>query len=516
MTSRLKSKPTEVVPTLRVAIYTRKSTEEGLDQEFNSLDAQRQAVEAYVTSQAGLGWRAVQTRYDDGGYSGANTERPAFQRLLADVTAGRVDVVAVYKIDRLSRSLLDFTRLMEAFRVHGVTFVSVTQQFSTTTSVGRMTLNLLATFAEFERETISERTRDKMRAARRKGMWTGGAPMLGYDAVDKKLVVNAHEAERVRAIFDLFLAQGSLMATVEMLGARGWRSKTWTSQEGRRIEGERFTKHSLRRLLRNPVYIGKTTCHGELHAGLHEPIVTAEQFQAVGRALSTHARTGGAHQKNKHAALLKGLAHCGACGSKLQYHYTKRGARQFGYYVCAKAITEGARACPGSRAPAGELEQHVVDRVRAIGRDAGLIDATIAAARDSLQRQQPELAASVRAHEEDAKRLGIERGHLIRAIGQGTPALGERLAEVDRALADAQRRAGAARDELVALGQRVVDEAALREALERFDPVWAELFPRERARVLALLVERVEYDGRSSEVEIRFRTGAPAVLERSA
>src|SRR6185369_16827668 len=202
--------------TTRVAIYCRQPVEDTTST-FNSLEAQRGAVEAYVTSQRGEGWVALPERYDDGGFSGANTERPAFKRLLAEVEAGRVDVVAVYKIDRLSRSMLDFVRLMEVFRRLGVTFVSVTQQFSTTNAVGRMTLNLLATFAEFEREQISERTQDKIQAARRRGMWTGGRPPLGYDLVQKRLVPNKEEADRVRAIFALYLESGSLMATVKEL-----------------------------------------------------------------------------------------------------------------------------------------------------------------------------------------------------------------------------------------------------------------------------------------------------------
>lgn len=219
--------------TTRVAIYTRKSVSEGLDMEFNTLEAQREAVEAYVRSQRGEAWTALAERYDDGGYTGANTDRPAFQRLLADIEAGKVDVVAVYKIDRLSRSLADFARLMELFERHGVTFVSVTQQFNTTSSMGRLTLNILMSFAEFERQTIAERVRDKIHASRRRGMWTGGRPVLGYDVVEKKLVVNSEESGRVLAIFQLYRDLGSLLATTHELDFRGWTTKAWTNQEGR-------------------------------------------------------------------------------------------------------------------------------------------------------------------------------------------------------------------------------------------------------------------------------------------
>ncbi len=208
---KMKEKP-RGASTLRVAIYTRKSTEEGLEGEFNSLDAQRQAVEAYIVSQRGEGWVALPERYDDGGFTGANTDRPAFRRLLRDVREGKAQSVAVYKIDRLSRSLSDFAKIMDLFERHGVTFVSVTQQFNTTSSMGQLMLNILMSFAQFERETIAERTRDKMAATRRRGLWTGGQPVLGYDVRDKRMVLNEEEAEQVRTVFELYLARGSFLA----------------------------------------------------------------------------------------------------------------------------------------------------------------------------------------------------------------------------------------------------------------------------------------------------------------
>ena len=219
--------------TVRVAIYARVSVAEGLEKEFNSIDAQREACAAYVASQRGAGWGALPERYEDGGYTGANTDRPGFQRLLADIAAGKVDAIAVYKIDRLSRSLLDFTQLLETFRRHNVAFVSVTQSFDTSTPMGRMVVSLLATFAQFERETTSERVRDKARATRRRGMWTGGRPPLGYDLIDKKLVANPAEAERVRSIFAMYGELGSLLAVVAELSARGSETKSWTCKSGK-------------------------------------------------------------------------------------------------------------------------------------------------------------------------------------------------------------------------------------------------------------------------------------------
>ena len=229
----------QTMPTVRCAVYTRKSTEEGLEQEFNSLDAQREAAEAYIASQKGEGWQCVPDRYDDGGFTGGNMERPALKRLLADIKDGKVDCIVVYKVDRLSRSLLDFVKIMETLEKHKVSFVSVTQQFNTTSSMGRLTLNILLSFAQFEREIISERTRDKVHAARRKGKWTGGRPVLGYDVDPKggKLIVNADEAARVRAIFELYLERQSLAATVKELDARGWRNKFWVTKDGKQAGG---------------------------------------------------------------------------------------------------------------------------------------------------------------------------------------------------------------------------------------------------------------------------------------
>src|SRR5688500_2343333 len=250
--SRKNEKPV-ATRTFRCAIYTRKSTEEGLEQEHNSLDAQRDAGEAYIKSQQHEGWVCSPSRYDDGGYTGANMDRPAMRRLVADIEAGRVDVVVVYKVDRLSRSLLDFSRLIETFERHTVSFVSVTQAFNTASSMGRLVLNVLLSFAQFEREMISERTRDKIAAARRKGKWSGGMPILGYTVKETKLVVDKQEAESVRQIFELYLEHQSLLAVVRELHRRGWRNKRWTTKKGVARGGRAFDKGSLYQLLTNVV-----------------------------------------------------------------------------------------------------------------------------------------------------------------------------------------------------------------------------------------------------------------------
>jgi site-specific DNA recombinase len=262
-------------PELRCAIYTRKLTEEGLDQEFNSLDAQREAGEAYIKSLKHEGWKCLPDRYDDGGFTGGNMDRPAMYRLLADINAGKIDVVVVYKVDRLSRSLLDFAKIMEKFDERNVAFVSVTQQFNTSTSMGRLVLNVLLSFAQFEREIIGERIRDKIAAQRRKGIWGGGPPVLGYDVErangSRKLVVNPDEAVQVRAIFDLYLELGALSPVMEELEQRGWVTKIWKTKQGQVKGGLPLTKQAIYQVLRNPVYIGKVRHKRDLYDGEHVP-----------------------------------------------------------------------------------------------------------------------------------------------------------------------------------------------------------------------------------------------------
>jgi DNA invertase Pin-like site-specific DNA recombinase len=277
--------------TLACAIYTRKSSDEGLDQEFNSLDAQREACEAYIKSQAAEGWRLCDERFDDGGFSGGNMERPALQRLINEIRRKRVQVIVVYKIDRLTRSLADFARLVEILDAHGASFVSVTQQFNTTTSMGRLTLNVLLSFAQFEREVTSERIRDKIGASKRKGMWMGGFPPLGYDIVNRRLAVNEKEAARAREIFELALSTPSLTVFAQVAAERGLTTKRWKTQKGTMFGGGRFSRTNLHRMLRNPVYIGKIRQDGKHYEGEHEGIIPLDLWIAVQEKLDA-ARQG--------------------------------------------------------------------------------------------------------------------------------------------------------------------------------------------------------------------------------
>ena len=343
---------------IRCAVYTRKSTEEGLDQEFNSLQAQREAAEAYIKSQRPLGWILLPQHYDDGGFTGGNLDRPALQSLMEDIEAQRIDCVVVYKVDRLSRSLLDFARLIDRFDQRSVSFVSVTQQFNTTTSIGRLTLNILLSFAQFEREVIGERTRDKMSAARRKGKWTGGIPVLGYDVEPRggRLRVNEEEAARVREMFRLYAEHRSMAAVLEELERRGWTTKSWTTRHGSRRGGTPFQKATLLRLLTNAIYAGQVEHKGQIYAGEQAALVEKQLWERVNEELRAARRGRAEGMRIAQEALLKGRLFCGSCQGPMVPAYTSKGHRRYRYYVC--------RCCPGTSVSARAIEASVVEQVR--------------------------------------------------------------------------------------------------------------------------------------------------------
>src|SRR3984885_4544681 len=351
---------------LRCAIYTRKSTEEGLDQDFNSLDAQREAGEAFIQSQRREGWIALPEVYDDGGFTGANMDRPALTRLLRAVEAGDLDCVVVYKVDRLSRSLLDFTRMLSVFEKHKVSFVAVTQQFNTSTSLGRLTLNILLSFAQFERELIGERTRDKMSAARRKGKWVGGWPVLGYDVAPEggRLLVNEEEAKLVRAIFALFEKNRCALLTLAEIERRGWRLKGWTRKTGQFRSGGPFALNSLRRLLTNILYTGKISHKGQAYPGEHAAILKGGTWERAQKLVAQPAAVASGKPRNKHLALLSGLLYCETCATRMVYSYSGKKDRKYPYYVCLNAQRKGWAVCPAKSLPAHGIEESVLGRVR--------------------------------------------------------------------------------------------------------------------------------------------------------
>jgi site-specific DNA recombinase len=411
-----------VVRKLRCAVYTRKSSEEGLEQEFNSLHAQREACESYIASQRSEGWVLMRDQYDDGGISGGTLERPGLKRLLADIEDGLVDVV-VYKIDRLSRSLMDFSKLVEVFDRNGVTFVSVTQSFNTTTSMGRLTLNILLSFAQFEREVTAERIRDKVRASRMKGMWMGGCPPLGYEVRDRKLVENPADAAHVRWVFARFIEIGSGTLLARELAERGV-----TTSRGHRID-----KKFIYRMLNNRVYIGEAVHKGTSYPGEHAAIIDRAVWDKVHAILTESPRKRAARTRADTPALLRGLLY-GPDGAAFSPTHTRKGGRLYRYYVSQTVLKHGAGSCPIGRVPAGEIEAAVIDQLRVVFRQPEIVAGTWKAAR-------------------------TQKGD--------------------------------------------VAETEARGALTLLDPLWCELFQAEQARIVALLVERVDIGTEGLSIGLR-------------
>jgi len=348
---------------VRCAIYTRVSTDQGLEQDFNSLDAQYDASQAYIRSQAHAGWSLLRARYEDGGFSGGNTDRPALRRLLDDVRAGKVDVIVVYKVDRLTRSLADFAKLVELFDKHSVSFVSVTQQFNTTTSMGRLTLNVLLSFAQFEREVTSERIRDKIAASKRKGLWVGGIAPLGYETKDRKIVVVDEEAERVRTIFRRYLALGGLNRLMADLRERGIVTKVRALKTGQTVGGIAFTRGPLGHLLRNRFYIGEVVYKGEVFPGEQPAILDRDLFDAVQAKLSGQ-RTDHRAARAKSESLLIGRIY-DDLGSRMSPSHARKQGIKYRYYVSSPLLHgQAERAGSVRRVPAAEIEALVGRAVR--------------------------------------------------------------------------------------------------------------------------------------------------------
>ncbi len=353
----------QTAPKVRCAIYTRKSSEEGLDMAFNSLDAQFEACSSYIVSQKTNGWLPLPTRYDDGGFSGGNLERPALKRLMADIEADRVDCVVVYKIDRLTRSLMDFSKLVEILERHNVTFVSVTQHFNTTSSMGRLTLNILLSFSQFERELSAERIRDKVFESRKRGIWMGGYAPIGYDVRDRKLVINAPEADLVRHIFQRYAQLGSPTTLAQELTDAGYHTKAWTAKTSRVHKGKPFTRADITRILNNRTYLGEAIHKGNSYPGEHTAIIDQADWDRVHAILEANAP---GITRAHSAGPLKGILQCGTCGSAMNPSHTCKENRIYRYYSCQNALNKGNDACPVKNVPAGEIEGLVLRHVQSL------------------------------------------------------------------------------------------------------------------------------------------------------
>jgi site-specific DNA recombinase len=497
---------------IRCAIYTRKSTEEGLEQEFNSLDAQRESAEAFIKSQAHEGWICLPEHYDDGGFTGGNMDRPALRRLIADIEAGKVDCVVVYKVDRLSRSLLDFSRMMEVFDRQNASFVSVTQQFNTTHSMGRLTLNILLSFAQFEREIIGERTRDKIAAARKKGKWSGGTPILGYDVAGGKLVVNEEEAQRVRSIFNLYLEHEGLLPVVKELARRGWRNKLRTTKKGQQRGGKLFTKTNLHHLLTNVSYIGKVKHKADTHEGEHAAILDASTWQKAQALLERNGRSGGALARNQFGAILKGLVRCVPCDCAMTPAHSTRGTKRYRYYTCSNAQKRGWHTCPSKSVPAAELERFVVERIKGIGQDEALVRETLAQASQQADAQRQSLEAERRMTEKELAGWNQDLKRLLASLKPGDEGGTARLADLQERIATSERRLHAIAEEMESLGASAIDETEAAEALASFDSVWQALTFQEQGKLLRLLIQRIDYDGGRQKIALVFHPSGIGAL----
>ena len=506
-------------PIIRCAIYTRKSSEEGLDQEFNSLDAQRESAEAFIASQKAEGWVALPEQYNDGGYSGGNIERPALEHLLRDIKTGGIDCVVVYKVDRLSRSLMDFSRVMETFEKNGVSFVSVTQQFNTTHSMGRLTLNILLSFAQFEWEIIGERIRDKIAAQKRRGKWAGGIPILGYD-IDRstpspRLVINAKEAARVREIFKMNLDKGSLLPVVSALAQKTWVNKRRVTKKGKKLGGRPFDKASLYVLLTNPLLTGKIKHKDDIYDGEHEAIIDQDLFDKVQKLLKLNGRTGGAEVRNKYGAILRGLLRCKTCGTAMTHTFSGKHKKHFyRYYRCVGAIKNGRSACSVGTLPAAEIERVVVDEVRGLAKDKALLAQVLA---DAHVAVDAELAGLRRERDDlrnEAKRHHAELRKLVSG-GDTSPDVTNRIADLHQRTAEAERCLPELDATVAGLEQETVTEAEADAAFADFDQLWENMIPREQARLLKLLLDSVDYDGDAGTVSVTFRpTSIRALIKR--
>lgn len=424
---------TDPVRKTRCAVYTRKSSDEGLEQEFNSLDAQREACEAYVTSQKHEGWLLVPDRYDDGGISGGTLDRPALKRLMVDTENGLIDVIVVYKVDRLTRSLTDFSKLVEVFDRTGVSFVSITQQFNTTNSMGRLTLNMLLSFAQYEREVIGERIRDKFAASRRRGMWMGGHPPLGYEVKNRKLVVVEDEAQLVRHIFQRFVTLTSVTRLIKELTNDGYRTKSRTAATGRHYPGRSFNKTDIYKLLRNRIYLGETVHKGEAFPGEHDAIIEKHLWNQVHATLKISPRARANASRSQTPSLLKGLLYS-PDGHAMTPSHTRKNGKLYRYYVTTTVLKESPERCPVGRVAAAEIEQAVIAQLRALLTAPELVSRTANAVRES--------------------------GDLV-------------------------------------------SEREVMETLQQFEALWDELFPAEQARIVHLLVDRI--DMQSDNLDVRLQ-----------
>ncbi|HET9622921.1 MAG TPA: recombinase family protein [Kofleriaceae bacterium] len=490
----------------RCAIYTRKSTGAGLDKDFSSLDAQREVCAEYIRRQPD--WVLLDRCYDDGGYTGANIERPAFQRLLADVDAGQIDIIVVYKLDRLSRSLIDFAQMMARFSAAGVSFIAVTQNFSTSDPTGRLTVHFLMAFAEFEREMIAERTRDKIAGARRRGKWTGGQVPLGYEVADGRLMVNEAEAAVVREIFALYLEHRAILEVVRVLNERNRETKQHRAANGRTRAGHAWTKPDVQRVLHNPLYAGYVRAGGELCDGEHRALVSRDVFSRTAAALAAAAPAPRGAPPN-HEYILRGLLRCGCCGASFTTASTcNRPGVTYRYYRCLTRDKQGSRACHSKPLPAAAIEAYVVDRLRkVIGEaDGAFVTTVTTAVQTRLRDREAEVRAecSLASRQIAALRAEMQQPGDARTVTDATtkrPSR-ERLDALVAERGQLEDQLSAAEDELSRLEALESEGSWIGHCLRDFDGIWDVLTPANRARLVRAVVEHIKVDEPAGKITV--------------
>ncbi len=462
---------------VRCAIYTRKSVEDGLQQEFNSLDAQREAGEAYIASQKANGWVCLPEHYDDGGWSGGNMNRPALKRLLADIEAGLIDTVVCYKIDRLSRSLVDFAELQNVFDKYHTSFVSVTQEINTTSSSGRMMLNILMTFAQFEREVITERVKDKIAASKKKGKFCGGVPPFGYKSEKQKLYIIPEEASTVKLIYEKYLALESVKDTVCEINRLGLKSREWVAAStGKKHAARKWNITTIYRILSNPVYAGIIKHYDTFYDGEHEAIIPREQWEKVQALMNVNGggKRTGVYRKQPHA--FNGLIRCGHCNCALTPYYTKKKGKKYCYYTCQKSAKEPDHECKLTRIPAGDLEQAVLQQLAGLFRAPAILRATLAAVRTKEEQLRQN-------YRQDCELLQKQLRELKKASLETETNYDEIKAVADK-LAQAKRKRS--------LLLEPVSEDAVITALSDVAGLWDFMFPGTQTELVQMVIRSIE------------------------
>lgn len=513
--SNIPSKETEK-KTSFCAIYTRKSTDENLHGDFTSLDSQADYCRSFIKSREPEGWKPYEEAYNDPGFSGGNMDRPALRKLISDAKQGKFQVVVCYKYDRLSRNTKDFLHILDIFDRYGVAFVSVTQPIDTTSSIGRLMRSILMDFAQFEREMIGERTRDKISAMARKGKWFGGRPILGYDidAETKKLVINQEEAKQAIDMFETYLRTGSLFLTVQALDQKGVRMKRWKTKVGIEKGGHRLQRVKLYQLLRNPVYVGSIRHNGNLYKGEHEPIVPEKLFNEVDQLLSENGkgrrkRPNGDHKR--HHFLLRGLVKCAHCGFAMTPNFAYSKGNKFFYYKCLSVIKMNKEACVVRSITAKALEDFVLRRMTQMGQNKDLVDRLVNEAQSQTSHELPLKMEEKRLVQAELGRIKDQEsniGKILAMEGPESKRFDYLMNQVDL-LREKKEQASAKLPpldkEILELESRTIDADVMRRNFESFERVYPKIGPDDLKELIHLLLKSVVYDGVASQVKIVYR-----------